>query len=326
LRGAGNHRRERIDMVTVPRQLPVSAIDVFTDDEAPSRGFLSQLSALLFQPGAFFRTLGRRHGSRRWIWAAILILMALAFSAVQRSESASTPAGGAAPPMDMPAGPDGMPFDAPFPPEGAPPAASSADPAAAWMTGLTAAGAQIVHWIVLALVLSEVTMFNGRAPRIGVNLQIVIWASVPLALMAVVQMIFIAGGGSIGKPGLTGFLESWEAFADLNIYLRSFLHGLASHLTLFWLRSLGLLYIAARQTLRGRRPVVFVVLLVWIVILGIGSGVQSYRAFSTGEAQAGPDEIMPLMETESGPDTIFPEERLDPAVTREVEAEEVDVP
>jgi hypothetical protein len=234
---------------------------------------------LLFQPREFFRALVPARHSRAWLWIAMLILAALALSAVQQTEA---PAGEAAPPGIL--GPEVGPFEGGFPPEGAaPPASSTASPASTWMTGLKAAGAQVFQWIVLTLVLSEVSMFNGRAPRLSTNLQIAIWTSVPLALMAVVQLIFIAGGGSIGKAGLTGFLESWAVFESLNIYLRIFIHGVVSHLTLFWLWSLVLLYIGARQTLSGKRLVVLVVFAVWIVVLGVGSGVQSYQPSNTIE-------------------------------------------
>jgi hypothetical protein len=292
----------------------VSTRDIFQDDRALTPGVVSQLGILLFQPRTFFQRFVPEHRGRRWLWAAILILVVLAFNAVQQSEQASAGESGNIPPMDMPIGPEGMPPDVPSPPENPTPTENSSNPAAIWMTALTTAGAQIIQWLILALVLSEVSMFNGRAPRLGTNLQIAIWVSVPLALMAVIQMVFIAGGGSIGRPGVSGFLESWEFFVGLNVYLRSFIHGLASHLTLFWLWSLALLYIAARQALRGKRPVVIVVIAVWVVLLGIGSGIQSYKTLTANEAQTLPVEFMPdempLQEDSVIQDELVPEEEV----------------
>lgn len=303
-------------MTSTPRPITISAKDIFQDDRAFTPGFFSQLGMLLFQPRAFFRAYVPAQRGRRWLWVAMLILAVLAFNAVQRSEQSSAPAGGVdMPPVDMPAGPGGMPFDMPFPPESAAPPANAASPAGTWMTALTAAGSQIVQWFVLALLLAEVTMFNGRAPRLGTNLQIAVWASLPLALMAAVQMLFIAGGGSIGRPGLSGFLESWDTFAGLNIYLRSFVHGLASQFTLFWLWSLILLYIGARQSLRGKRPAVLLVIAMWVVVLGIGSGIQSYRALSAGETPGQQTEFAP--DGEFMPEEMLSEDGAEPAITED---------
>jgi hypothetical protein len=127
-------------------------------------------------------------------------------------------------------------------------------------------------------------------------------------------MVFIAGGGSIGRPGLSGFLDSWESFAGLNIYLRSFIHGLASHFTLFWLWSLVLLYLAARETLRGKRLAVIVVIAMWVILLGIGTGIQSYRTLFANETETPPVEFMP----DDMPLEEMPlEEFTDPAATED---------
>jgi hypothetical protein len=174
------------------------------------------------------------------------------------------------------------------------------DPAAAWMTGLRTAGMQVLQWAVLVIVLAEVTMFNGRAPQIARNLQIAIWTSVPLALMAAVQLVYLANGGSIGEPGVTGFLAEWDTFAESDPYIRNFMYGVASQLTFFWLWSLALIYIAARKTLHGKRTVVILVIALWVVILGIGSGYPYYKDITDGKTQPPTEEVMPSEQQDMG--------------------------
>jgi hypothetical protein len=282
-------------------------MDVFKDNEPPSHGFVSNLIMVLFQPGEFFRTLTLANKGRQWLVAAMLILALVAFNAIQLTSQSTTTGDTGALPPDFMGGDGGFPFDMPFPGDGpgGTPAANPSDPAATWMTGLTAAGALIVQWGLLAILLTQVTMFNGRRPRIGANLQIVVWASMPLAVMAIVQTLFLSAGGTISKPGFTGFLDDWEAYMEFNIYVRSFVHALASQLTLFWLWHLALIYIGARKTLRGRYPIVILTLAIWVAVLGIGHGFQSYQTLS----KAG--EIPAVMEPVDGAPYIeefFPED------------------
>lgn len=300
-----------IAMATVQRQLNVSPRDVFEDEPVFTPGLLSQIGAVLLQPAAFFRSLSQHRPTRRWLWVALLILLLLALGAVQQAEQSADSAGGGGPVAEMPMGPDsgpGGPFDGPFPAEGGGgPAPAQSGPVDSWTIAVKAASTQILQWALLALILAEISMLRGRAPRLGLNLQIVIWASVPLALMSLVQMLFIAAGGSIGQAGLSGLLESSAAFADWNIFLRSFVYGLASNVTLFWLWSLALIYIAARQTLNGKRAAVIAVIAAWIIVLSIGSGVQKYKTFAAEQPQVVeivPEDSAPVdapLESVSGP-------------------------
>jgi hypothetical protein len=47
----------------------------------------------------------------------------------------------------------------------------------AWTTALVAASGFIAIWAAQAFLLSEVSLFNGRAPDLGRNFQIAVWAS-----------------------------------------------------------------------------------------------------------------------------------------------------
>ena len=272
------------NMASARRQFTESPGGVFQDDQVFTPSLLAQLSSLLLQPGSFFRSLRHARWPQRWLWVALLILLVLAFGAVQQAGQNPTSTGDA-PVVEMPMGPGVGPFEAPFSPEDGGLGAAQSKPADSWTIAVKAASTQIAHWALLALILAEISMLHGRAPRLGLNLQIAIWTSVPLALMTLVQLLYLAAGGSIGKAGLSGLLETWAGFADWNLFLRSFAHGLASNLTLFWLWSLTLIYIAGRQTLHGKRAAVIAVLAAWIIVMSIGSGVQSYKAFAIQQPQ-----------------------------------------
>jgi hypothetical protein len=199
----------------------------------------------------------------------------MAFSAVRLT--AVSPSDSSGQPAGIPG--EGMPFDPGFPPDSGGngvPNSGTNNPVSSWMTALTAAGTQVVQWFVLTLLLSEVTLFNGLKPQLGKNLPIVIWASIPLALMVALQLTFITGGGTISATGFSGFLDEWSRFAGLNIYLQSFVHALASQLTLFWLWNLVLLYIGARHVLKGKRSIVIMVIAIWVLMLGVAYSFQSY--------------------------------------------------
>jgi hypothetical protein len=285
-------------MATPPR--PTSQRDVFAESDSPSRGFLGLLSLVLFQPRQFFKQLSfARHG----LTVALLILALIAYSAVQQASPPSTtpidsggmpPTEGEFPPMDG----GGVPLDTGVS------TSPVADPTEAWMTGLTAAGAQAIYWGVLAIVLSEVSLFNGQSPVFGRNLQIAVWASVPLALMAGVQILFIMGGGTIGEGGFAGFLDEWEAFSTMNIYVQSALYALAMQLNLFWLWSLVLVYIGAREALKGKRFAVLLVLVMWIAMLTFAFGFQSYQRLVALQTDSGMNG-MP-MDGEFMPEGEFP--------------------
>jgi hypothetical protein len=181
------------------------------------RSLWSNLTSVLLQPAVFFSAFP---ATRQWLWVAVIVLVLTGFSAVHQPSAASSTPSAEVPqmvsPMDsgMPTGPDAG-F---IPPNmgGAPTAAAPApDVRGTVMTALLAAGGMILAWFIQALLLCEVSLINGRRPSFGVNMQVAIWASVPLALMLLIQQIYFAVGGDAGQMGLSLLLERWAGFQTL---------------------------------------------------------------------------------------------------------------
>ena len=236
------------------------------------RSLLGNISAVLLQPVVFFRTVP---ASRHWLWIGLLMLIITGFSAVNQPTSATdTIAPGEAPAIALP--PDanvpgdlssiGGGFVAPNSPGTGPTAASAPDVSKTVMTALLAATGMLVAWFIQALVLSEVSLINGTRPSLGLNLQIAIWASVPLALMLVIQQLYYAAGGTPGMLGISLVLERWSAFKTLPAFSQTVLTTLTSNFTLFWLWNLALLYVGGRIALSGKRSAVTLVIVAWVII------------------------------------------------------------
>jgi hypothetical protein len=252
---------------------------ILTDDKAASLGFISILGMLCFQPRKFFRLMHRipiKHG----VVMAILIIALLSYSAILQA-NLSMPSVGEEEylPDDEFRGMDVL---------------SSGDPSQSWMTGFSVVGKQAIYWLVLMIVLSEVSLFKGKAPDLGRNLQIAVWSSFPLAMMATLQILFLMGGGLISAVGFTGFLDTWQSYYELHPYLQSAVYALAAQLTFFSLWNLVLLYKGARESLRGNRIVVAIVLLSWLVMLTAALGFEHYQLATAEPADDFYyDEIMP---------------------------------
>jgi hypothetical protein len=272
--------------------------------QARPRSLWGQITTLALQPGVFFRSLPDAPQPRQWLWAAALILALLGLSAVQQAGSASVPASaGPDIPQDM-GGPGvgfvpgdfgGVPPDMGGVPVGdGGPASGGGGIADNWATALRAASDALLGWAILALLLSEVTLFNGYAPRLGLNWQIAVWASLPLGLMAGLQLLYTAAGGTVGAAGLTGLVDKLPGYADWPPLLQLIGQSLAAHLTLFWLWSLILIYIGARQALRGRWWASLLVVFAWvllIVLLPVATGAVSPPSSAAPPAQMFPDEL-----------------------------------
>ena len=255
------------------------------------RSFWSQLSMVLLQPGAFFRALPEIQQGRGWLWAAILILALAALSAVRQAEPAPAPDAGIPQiPMDMGSGALGGVIGEPgfAPPESfAPPPrseASTPDVSATWTTAILAAGGLVVQWLFLAVFLAEVSLLTSRTPRFSLNLHVAIWAGVPLGLMAGLQLLFYAAGGAVGEPGLSGLVNELPGFEQASAFVQEAIRALASRFTVFWLWSLALLYIGARQALGGKRWAVVLVLAIWVAALVLVPAIVSTL---TGGAETG---------------------------------------
>lgn len=247
-------------------------------NQMPAPSLIGRLSMALFRPVQFFRILPSMGATRHWVWAAFLILGLVGFAAVQQG---AAPTGGnlgggeipfADPMSDMPFPMDGMPIGGGGGGTGG--AAGNND---SWLTALTAAGVIVLHWGALTLLLAEVTLFNGYRPQFSRNLHIAIWSTLPLALMAGLQLLFQSGGGQLGAVGFSGFLAEWPTYIEADILGKSLLYGVAANLTLFWLWCLALLYLGGRHTLKGKRFAVWVVVIAWVVIQVLFTGYEHYQ-------------------------------------------------
>ncbi|MEO8611519.1 MAG: YIP1 family protein [Chloroflexota bacterium] len=257
------------------------------------RGLWGQVWLSVLQPAYFFRTLPLLEDTRTWLWAAVLILALTGISAVRQdallkgntgapvvdfgnpapsgdtSGGRISKGGFAVVPIDGGGGGGGdTPIDTGIPPnlptDGL---GSTTNITTTWTTALLAATTVIIGWFVLTVILSEVTLFNGRAPSMGQNFQIAVWASIPFALMAGLQLIYYAAGGKVGGAGLSGLLSEWGGYDTLPAFWRNVVLSLTSRLTLFWVWSLILIYIGARNTLHGKRWASVLVVMVWATLL-----------------------------------------------------------
>lgn len=241
------------------------------------RNLFGQLTAVLLQPVTFFRYFPT---TGQWLWAGLLILVLVGVIAVrQPSPSESAGNAGAMPPMmlepefgdpgiGMPIGGDlgGLPPDMGIPMPGTGAEEATADVSQTTMTALLAASSVVLGWIMQALLLSLVPMFRGFSPKFGRGFQVAVWASVPLALMLVIQLVYYAAGGQGGTMGVALLLESWEGYAQLPEFNRAVLLSLTSQFTLFALWSLALLYFGARHALGGHVWSSLLVVVVWMLI------------------------------------------------------------
>lgn len=290
---------------------------------ARPRSLVGQVGMVLLEPGAFFRALPFVESSRQWVWAALLILALVGISAVR--QDALLNGGGSNTPASMePVFPDAdisgggvisggggvlIPSD-PFgggeaPPIAPEPAAASGDVSATWTTALLAASSVILSWFILAVLLCEVSLFNGVAPSLGRNVQVAIWTSVPLGLMAALQLLYYAAGGTVGQPGISGLLAEWQGYAELPTFSRSLLLSLTSRMTLFWLWSLVLLYIGGRMALNGKAWAVMIVVVVWVIIIVVAPVLTG--AITAPEKEA----ALPDFSGELSPEQMLPDEALE---------------
>lgn len=248
------------------------------------QGVSRQMGAVLLHPIAFFTRLPALSATRQWLWAALIILALVGFSAVRQAAASPAPGPTTGAPADLRAlpGPTGSRDSAapPAVPEGSGLATiPRGDPAGAldttsgvsttWTTALTAAAGLILQWLLMALLFMEASLLSGLRPSFSAGLHIAIWASVPLGLMAALQIVYMLAGGSIGAPGVSGLVGVIPGYAGLPALLRAVLDRLAGQLTLFWLWSLALALVGLRHSLRARWGAALFTVLTWagLVIL-----------------------------------------------------------
>jgi hypothetical protein len=204
------------------------------------RGLRGNIGALIFQPRTFFRDLAAAETNRQWFWIAVFVLGLTGFVAVQRSSATAV--------VD--------PFAATPPPA-----------AANWTTALLAASGIVASWLVQAVLLCEVSLLNGVAPRLGLNFRAAIWASLPLGLMALLQLLYMAAGGTIAAAGVSGLVVEQQWYTELPAFPQSLMLSLTSQLTVFWLWNLVLLYLGARHALKGKWWASLLVIVAWLVVV-----------------------------------------------------------
>ncbi len=236
------------------------------------RGLFASIRMALLQPILFFRTLSvPQPDSRQWLWMAIALLLVAGIVAIRQEEIRA----GSRPTAPVDGGGDPtLP-----PPTGGEPASSTAvDPARNLTTALIGGAGLVVGWLVVMVLLAVVSLARGLPPALGLNLQVAIWASTPFLLMGIGQLLWYGSGGSVGAAGISGLLpEAIQGFDTWPPFARDFVYSLFSHLTIFWLWGLALLYVGARYALRGSRVTASFVVTIWFllsILVPIASGVS----------------------------------------------------
>jgi len=138
-----------------------------------------------------------------------------------------------------------------------------------WTAVLLTLAQVLAMWFGAAAVLMLVSLFQGKRPRFGHNLQLAIWSSVPLGVMAVLQIVYVASGGVINSRGIARVISNMEAYPSWSPLMQQLALSLAMHAHLFALWHGALLFIGARQSLGGRRVIITLVLMVWVLIVVI---------------------------------------------------------
>lgn len=191
----------------------------------------SQFSGVILRPVTFFGNLPPLSATRQWLWMAVVIVAGM--GAVQFSVNTD-------------------------------PARSTVD---TWSMVLVLVAGQVAVWFLLTCLLALVSMFNGQRPRFGVNLQIAVWSFAPFVLMAGLQLFYIATGGAIHSAGLSRLIIHLPAYTEANLTTQQIMLAFASNLTIFGLWQVVLLMVGARQALQGKRSVIVLVALIWVVLM-----------------------------------------------------------
>ena len=263
-----------IDLNMNDKQLqPRRARDYALAQPVRQRGLWGQIWMALLQPGQFFRTIPALNQTRQWLWVGLLILALVGFSAIRQAAAPAADPNAFQVPTDI-----GQPAPNPFgggdfgiPDGGVPPVGtdtgSTANVSTTWTTALLAASSIVLGWFIQTVLLCEVSLLRGFSPRLGRNFQIAIWASLPLGVMAVVQLLYYAAGGSITAAGLSGLVPEIPGYVNFSPYVQAIILSFATQFTLFWLWSLALIYIGARRALQGRWWSSVLVVIAWAVII-----------------------------------------------------------
>lgn len=245
---------------------------------ARPRGLVANISMALFQPRQFFRTLPR---GKQWLIAAALILVLVGMNAVQGAETAGAvptdPMGGVPPVIDpvtgMPmdtsgpmGGPVGVPIDGPMGGPSLPSSDSVGSANRVMMIAVLAAGGVVFGWLIQSVILAEVSLLRGRMPSFSRNLQIAVWASLPLGLLALVQILYRGAGGTGGQMGLVLLMEQLPTVSEWPVAAQAVLRTTLESLTLFFVWGIILLYMGARHALNGWRLAALLAVVMWVIV------------------------------------------------------------
>jgi hypothetical protein len=207
-----------------------------------AKGFFAQVQQVILHPVAFFEALPEQAESRTWLIAAFLILLMIAYSAVQQK---------AAVPEDF--------------------SMSTSNPVQQQViTGLMAAFGLMIAWLVQAALLLLVALLSQRKANFALNLHITIWSSLPFALLAMIQIAYLWAGGPIGGAGLAPAISSVMSYETMTSAWGIFLLNVAEQFTLFGLWNLALLYLGSRhsiQNAKGSMGIVLAFLIIWVILL-----------------------------------------------------------
>jgi hypothetical protein len=242
-----------------------------------SHGLSGHLTTLVFQPRLFFCTLP---ATRHWLLVALAALLVVGLVAVRQAAGVGTPVTDGAVPLPGPdfsggfsAGPvPEDPFAVPLPETPLPEGGGGAGPGAPSATtahvtaAVTAAAWSVGAWALVAALLLPVRLLRGQPASFGMNLQIAVWASVPVVGLLLVQSAFHAAGGQGTAPGLSAVLPRWVGFAAQTPEVQLLLTSALSQTTLFSLASLTYLYFGARYALGGGRAISLLVVGVWAAV------------------------------------------------------------
>lgn len=201
-----------------------------------SGNIFAQIQMLLLRPVTFFKGLQPMGETRQWLLVILLILGLVGYSAVRQAADFG--------------------FDGTF---------TSGTLSDQLIIALTASAPMVGAWLALMFLIGAVSMLKGHAPQFGKNLQVAIWSSVPFGLMAAIQILYMLAGEFIVDAGIIpvmselGTQEVWGETVHillLNIY---------THVTIFGVWHLILLYLGGRYTLNGTRWAVILVIVVWVL-------------------------------------------------------------
>lgn len=231
-----------------------------------SSGIIKHVNTVFLQPREFFYKLPR---TRHWLFVAMLILLIFGYNASNQQTGTTTMTTDTAqemqtafdPRVSESAGEETIPLTLPTATT-----TDSSDETPTIMTSLLAATDLLVIWTGQALLLCLVVMARGYAPHLSRSFQIAVWASLPLALMLILRQLLFSSGGEGGTLGLTALLDYWDGYGDLSVGMQNAIAMFASNLTLFWVWNIALLYFGARYALGGKRPIVILILAIWIII------------------------------------------------------------